>query len=373
MLTCVSIENYRGFKSYRLEGLSRVNLLVGKNNSGKTAILEGIQFLATGGDPNVLAEAAERRGEVIVRSLAGRNPVRVDIARFFHGHKLVADASFSLAGNNDSAPVDVKATVRENGRLNSGVARVEPETGAGLYFQIRGSPTETETEQREQPLFEMTRDGAVDFGFPHRLGHVAAPRGTHGPGSRFIGPDSLEAIDMAMMWDEVTLTKGQEADVEGALRILESQVESVRPLTGMLGSGYAPSRAGFVVGMQGQEARIPLGSMGDGMRRIMALAISLAVSQNGCLFVDEIDTGFHYSVMPDVWKLIVERAAAANAQVFATTHSWDCIEGLSLLCASQPSLMSEVAIHKIDRFIPHSIEFSGDALVRMVKGRIDPR
>ncbi len=47
MLTRVEINNYRGFPSYRMEGLAQVNLLVGKNNSGKTALLEGIQFLAS--------------------------------------------------------------------------------------------------------------------------------------------------------------------------------------------------------------------------------------------------------------------------------------------------------------------------------------
>jgi len=77
--------------------------------------------------------------------------------------------------------------------------------------------------------------------------------------------------------------------------------------------------------------------------------------------------------MPGMWKLVITKAAAANTQVFATTHSWDCIEGLSLLCQSEPDLMSSVAIHKIDRAVPHSIAFSGESVVRMVKSHIDPR
>jgi len=42
MLSKVEITNYRGFKSYSMKGLTAVNLLVGKNNSGKSALLEGI-------------------------------------------------------------------------------------------------------------------------------------------------------------------------------------------------------------------------------------------------------------------------------------------------------------------------------------------
>lgn len=32
-------------------------------------------------------------------------------------------------------------------------------------------------------------------------------------------------------------------------------------------------------------------------------------------------------VQPDLWKLIFHTARRLNVQVFATTHSWDCIEG----------------------------------------------
>ncbi|HQU47034.1 MAG TPA: AAA family ATPase, partial [Pirellulales bacterium] len=136
---------------------------------------------------------------------------------------------------------------------------------------------------------------------------------------------------------------------------------------------YFPARGGIVVGIKGQDSRLPLGSLGDGMRRLMAIATSLAFTKNGCLFVDEIDTGLHYSVMPDMWKLVIAKAGAANVQVFATTHSWDCIEGLSLLCQREPNWLSEVAIHKIDRALPSSVAFSRQSLVRMLKHDIDPR
>ena len=39
------------------------------------------------------------------------------------------------------------------------------------------------------------------------------------------------------------------------------------------------------------------------------------------LLIDEIENGFHYSVLPDVWKLIFKTAKDLNVQVFATTHS----------------------------------------------------
>ena len=368
MLTRVEIANYRGFNSYRMAGLTRLNLLVGKNNSGKTALLEGIQFLTSRGDPAVLAEVAERRGEIIGRRPELRELFFIDICHFFHGHTLALDTSFSFSGDNGYPPIAVKIFADKNGRAASGQPRQERTGVPGFYLKISGGAKV----DRDEPRFRISREGGVDFEAPPRFRRPGVSRRSRGPQVRFVGPDSLDSIDLAMMWDEVTLT-GQEMDVAGAMRVLEGNLESLHFLTGMFASGYFPSRGGIVVGIRGQEQRVPLGSMGDGMRRLMALATSLAFTKDGCLFVDEIDTGLHYSVMPDVWKLIITKAAASNTQVFATTHSWDCIEGLSVLCQSDPDLMPLVAIHKIDRAIPHSVAFTGEAIVRMVKSDIDPR
>jgi AAA15 family ATPase/GTPase len=66
--------------------------------------------------------------------------------------------------------------------------------------------------------------------------------------------------------------------------------------------------------------------MGDGMNRVFELALGLANSKDGLLLVDELENGVHYSAQEQLWRLIFETASQLNVQVFATTHSWDCIE-----------------------------------------------
>lgn len=365
MLTSLELTNYRGFKSYKMKGLSRVNLLVGKNNSGKTAILEGIQFLVTRGDSGVLAEVAERRGEQIFSRSEVHPSISVDIAHLFHGHALTSESSFSVAGDNGYSPVTVKVVPRGNGKET---AEQRPDrSDSGWFLRISRPPRP----DKDEPRFRISRDGGVDMEAPIRFRRPAVRR-TSGPQARFVGPDSLGTIELAMMWDEVTVA-GQETDVAEAMRILDPDLESVHFLTGMLASGFFASRAGIVVGTKGQEGRVPLGSMGDGMRRMMALATALAFTKQGCLFVDEIDTGLHYSVMEDVWKLVIAKAIKSDTQVFTTTHSWDCIEAISRLCQRYPSMMREVSIHRIDRALQHSVPFSGESIVRMAKADIDPR
>jgi AAA15 family ATPase/GTPase len=69
--------------------------------------------------------------------------------------------------------------------------------------------------------------------------------------------------------------------------------------------------------------------MGDGMHRILTIAAILADSEEGYLLVDEIDTGLHYRTITDMWRLVMETAVRLNVQVFATTHSWDCVRSFA--------------------------------------------
>ncbi len=66
--------------------------------------------------------------------------------------------------------------------------------------------------------------------------------------------------------------------------------------------------------------------MGEGMNRMLGIALALVNAKDGMLLIDEVDTGLHYSVLPDLWKLIFEVAHRLNVQVFATSHSKDCVE-----------------------------------------------
>ncbi len=217
MLNRVEIKNYRGFQSYRMEGLSQVNLLVGKNNSGKTALLEGIQFLTSGGDPTVLAEVAERRGEVII-GRPDHHTSFVDVAHFFYGHALGPDSSFSLAGDNGYLPVTVNAFAVKDGRAKSEETRLKRTNSTGFALKI-SRPSKPEKDER---VFQISRDGGVDLELVLRHFRGSFRRNQR-PQVRFIGPDSLDTIDLAPMWDEVTL-KGQEADVAEAMRVLEENL-----------------------------------------------------------------------------------------------------------------------------------------------------
>jgi AAA15 family ATPase/GTPase len=65
---------------------------------------------------------------------------------------------------------------------------------------------------------------------------------------------------------------------------------------------------------------------GDGIRHLLSIVTSLYKCENGYLFIDEMDNGIHYTMLDELWKIILEVSKKLNVQVFATTHSKECIE-----------------------------------------------
>jgi len=77
------------------------------------------------------------------------------------------------------------------------------------------------------------------------------------------------------------------------------------------------------------EKPVDISAMGEGTIRLLGLILSMVNSKNGILLIDEIENGIHYSSQAKLWDLVFRIAEEMNIQVFATTHSWDCISGFS--------------------------------------------
>ena len=59
--TALNIEQFRGLRKLEVHDLRRVNLLVGRNNSGKTTLLEAVELLGLFPNPQAVVERIERR------------------------------------------------------------------------------------------------------------------------------------------------------------------------------------------------------------------------------------------------------------------------------------------------------------------------
>ena len=350
MLRDLRLYKYRGFESYEVADLARVNLLVGKNNCGKTSLIEAIHFLVARGHPSVLTQIAQRRGEahlnheadVRSRQKASGGP---DISHFFFRHHFKPGVSFSLSSDNGYR-VSVKlVTARQ-------LSHFEDEVNQPFGLRIEGDLI------KELPVIPVTQNGSLVL--TNQLHFIWSEIEPTLPPVQFITPESLNLNPLRTMWDHVLIT-GRESEVLNALQILEEDLQSIHFLTGDFYRKTSGS-TGVLLGFRGNARRVPIGSYGDGMRRLLALALSLIQSANGFLLIDEIDTGLHWTVMEDMWKLVVKTARESSIQVFATTHSYDCIRGLASLIESEPDLAPDISIQKVDTSLEKAVSLDAEKI-----------
>lgn len=363
MIHDLKLKNYRSFQSYELVDLAPVNLLVGKNNSGKTSILEAIHFLASGGDPYVLREVARRRGEVNVHRghdhRHRRLPDPPDVSHLFRGHRFGPGSELAITsdGGRNAVCMTVEDDDKDFHPDQQSLFGREMENAKLLAVHIKGIGTKSSI------VLPATDDGSL-----HLTSRTVRTSGLDAlPTSpvRFVTAASLKISSMQGMWDAVVLA-GREAEVEDAMKLIEHNLTSIY-FTGAYGFGDA------VLGFQPGTRRVAIGSHGEGTRRLLALALSLTQLSGGILLVDEIDTGLHWTVLEDMWKLVIEWATRANIQVFATTHSFDCIRGLAALAASHPELASKVSVQKIERALDRAVGFDIADVKRAVDDDIELR
>jgi predicted ATP-dependent endonuclease of OLD family len=91
------------------------------------------------------------------------------------------------------------------------------------------------------------------------------------------------------------------------------------------------------------------------------------------LLVDEIDTGLHYTVLPDMWRLIMEAARDLQVQVVATTHSSDCISALAAICGSDRMLSDSTTLHRVESHSEDSIPYSGSEIMMAADRHVEVR
>lgn len=334
MLRDLQIHNYRSFKELTIDRLRRVNLVVGANNAGKTSLLEAIYLLTHPDKPFGLTSILQERGEFLTdrELLRGRfspsqtAPNRIDgylVSQLFHGRKLSADISIKIQSPLAQKSLTIAISNDDANKMRR----------SNLVFQNGATLSE---EKIKQSTITMEIENDLLLSGSLRWKELAQAGAT-----RFVSANDIDYAELTALWDKIVLTPAEDK-VTAALRIVEPSVERISF------TGGRASYSGILVRLKGEDTPVPLDSMGDGMRRILALIIALVSVGQGALLVDEIDTGLYYAVLRDMWKVVIETAKKQNAQVFATTHSWDCVKAFQQ-ALSQSSYRDDGLLIRIDR------------------------
>ena len=109
--------------------------------------------------------------------------------------------------------------------------------------------------------------------------------------------------------------------------------------------------------MNNKVEPVLLNSLGDGINRFMAIICAIWASKDGFLFIDEVENGIHYTNLEKLWKIIFEVSEDANCQVFATTHSKECIEAFNRENEEDNGTFIELYKNKKDEIVAKTRDF----------------
>jgi hypothetical protein len=321
ILDSLEIRQFRAFRHLQVEHLGRVNLVVGKNNVGKTCLLEALWLYVRQGDPVLIWKLLKNRGEdreSMERRHSGlRTQNWVPTIRYlFYGRKSITESLEPIQIGPVNSPDKLSIA------LTWFTERIDE--------QIDG-PLEKLAQYKKYNLIENPIPALViQMGVQPRISY-RLDRDIHDtwPPSGiikdipciFISAGGLDEEEVLQFWDDIALTKLEE-DIISAMRLIAPEVERINLISNKdYGGGRIP-----MVKVATSDKPIPLRSLGEGMHRLFSLVLALVNAENGLLLIDEVESGLHYAIQPDLWRLIFEAARRLNVQVFATTHSWDCIK-----------------------------------------------
>jgi predicted ATPase len=365
VLSSLTIAGFRAFKVLNFQNLKRLNLVVGKNNCGKTALLEAIDIVsnASVGQPIV---SAVRRGEFLPNEVADQHP-EIDVTHLIYGHLVQEDVFAEIKAVQESGePLVARLQFLQN--AGSGESSAPRDKFVAWYSrQKRSLWLHFWRNGKESHLFGVSEQGGVEFERSYtRLVPLHAPPSAP---VNFIGVDSVPLGDLARFWDAVAFTP-DEAQLIESLKTLDSTIERIAPTAS---ESTRSLGAAFRVKLQGLDGPVPLGTLGAGVRRLFGLALVLVRSSGGVMLVDEIDSGLHHSAMRDMWRMVIQTATRLNIQVFATTHSSDCWQTLGWLCATDPEIAKQVSVHRLERGLDHTVEYSPEELATAALQNMDIR
>lgn len=320
MIHELKIEGFRGLHRLNLPDLAQINLIVGKNNSGKTTVLEALRLLL-GSDPREgIYSLLSSRGEISFKRIV-RDGFSTET-----GTPLASEALFfGRPDLNDSAPhFHIQA---DGGRkfLNVEfvwIRRSEDPDQASLRY-IETEPDDFEPDAI--PGFRITSDERKILYPIDRVNRIFIRRLIQERRNQnvvYLPSNGMSQDEIGRIWDSIALTDDED-EVINALKIIAPTIEKLV----MVQAPSARTERVLMAKLKEFRSPVPFSSLGEGTTHLLSVVLATMQASGGMVLIDEVENGVHYSVHDELWRLIAKLSQKLKTQVFATTHSWDCISG----------------------------------------------
>lgn len=342
MFTSLSIHNFRCFEALSFDGsLDRINLIAGTNSVGKTALLEAIYVLMGMGNVELIMRIVNFRG--LGGNFLGAVPHLTEILwePLFYNLNCSQDIEFwgSHRDGEHAARLSIDrvgaTTILVNdGRTEGSSVGIESLPIYGHFLKLAHTMPDGSTVESAMVL-EATKEGAPAV----RVGSEPPIRPGPTFGGSYLAANQKRAPQEAASKYSRLESEGEPSEMLETLKIIEPRLRRIRVAEV---AGTSMLRGDIGIGRM-----VPLSILGDGLGSLASMLLAIADAPGGVVLIDEIENGFHHTVLRQVWQAIGEAARRYDTQVFATTHSFECIEAAHE--AFRENRPYAFRLHRLDR------------------------
>jgi AAA15 family ATPase/GTPase len=396
MLDSLEIQNYRNFKHLRIEKLGRVNLIIGKNNTGKTSLLEAVSIWCFNdickNDQTLIVHwlyyLASQRGEnytlrtpqayISSDEMIDRN-IKTIISLMYQ-RKVNYNLEYSAKIGNTDFENAIRFRIAKQYLQPT---QFPQQQGNGIVASVQRH-AENESEIPNGTAYSQVYESVVSWD-KNRASMWALDLRTDNQSSAQKINNLIPNINMQIVWSKPPILVNE--NLYGTLadkvifdsEIQESIIKSLKIIE------PKADKLGFVVNDFNQRiAKVKLTdienpvlatSMGDGINRILTIILAMVNCKDGYLLIDEFDNGLHVSVQKQLWEIVFDLANKLNIQVFATTHSHDCIDAFGYVLGSGKYAESDGIMVRLDNWegnIDATI-YEADDIFNTIRAEVDPR
>jgi hypothetical protein len=355
MVDSIVIRNFRSFRDVKIDDCRRINIIVGDNGSGKTALLEAL-FLAAGVSPELALRTRSWRGFEGGRMSGTHEDLHHALwADLFFKFQTNQPALIALKGKDEQTR-SVTVTLYKRGRVRA-VPPSRHRTGAPVKVVPDRTPIEFKWKIRGLPDITVaptiTEDKLV---FP--------PISDSYVRAEFYAANRVPSADIVGRFSDLSREFNEGPFIER----FGEHYPKIKNLSIELSSG-APMLFATVEGL---PEKFPLGLASGGMVKLATLLLSMSDQAGGIILIDEIENGFYHERLPMVWNSLLDFARQYDCQIFASTHSAECLNAVARLAeknADEFSMLRTVSEDDGTKVL----RFEGERFADAILGNIEVR
>lgn len=321
MIKDFSIKNYKSLKDITFNSLNRINVFIGDNNAGKSNVLEALMLYASNLSLDAIKSVLDKRGDdttFFTNNSVYPNPL-INFSPIVYNYDIGILQNEGISIGDKNKKVTLKC-----------MQRVVFQSGSRGVITLRSAnnnriPVGAQLLNSELVLVNERSRGAnviISLQQPIINQSIVAPTPIL-PYHYVICPERRD-ISIDSLWGNITMTPLQPYVLK-ALKIIEPHITNFN-ITRNANNQIIPKIT------IDNNSPIPLYSMGDGVCHILNIVLALLNSKDGMLLLDEVDSGLHYTKHQELWRIILELSQKLNVQIFASTHSSECLRAFASIC-----------------------------------------